>query len=272
MGKNKKNKKIVKSDINLNNNVLPQNIVFIGEHVEENKNIYIAQNVYKEIQKFTKDKTVNESGGILVGNIIEEFGKINIVIRGFIEAKYCEGTPTTLTFTHKTWEYLHKESERKFPEYKIVGWIHTHPNFGIFLSEYDKFIQENFFKEENQIAYVVDPIQKTEGFYFWINNKIERCKGFYIFDKNNIKITIKNNNLEQEKIEKQENKSLGKNILLGILSLIIVILSIVVINMNSKLNKLIEVSNKNFTIMNQQIINLTNELDKLRMLKTEESI
>ncbi len=271
MGKNKKIKKIVKNDITINDNMLPQNIMFLGEYVEENKNIYIAQNVYKEIQKFTKDKTVNESGGILIGNIIEEFDKINIVIRGFIEAKYCEGTPTTLTFTHKTWEYFHKEVEKKFPNYKIVGWIHTHPNFGIFLSEYDKFIQENFFKEENQIAYVVDPIQKTEGFYFWINSKIERCKGFYIFDKNNIKITVKNNNIE-EKIEEKENKSLAKNIFLGILSLIIIILLIVVINMNSKINKLVEVSNKNFTIMNQQIINLTNELDKLKMLKMEESI
>jgi hypothetical protein len=83
-------------------NVLPQNIVSIGEHVEENKNIYISQAVYKEIHKFTKNKTSNESGGMLVGTIIEEFGKTNIVISGFVEAKFCEATPTTLKFTHET--------------------------------------------------------------------------------------------------------------------------------------------------------------------------
>ena len=138
---------------------LPQNIMPMGEHVEEDKNIYISQSVYKEIHRFTKDKTTNESGGVLLGKIIEEFGKTNIVIYAFVEAKYCEGTPTTLKFTHESWEYIHKIADKKYPDLKILGWIHTHPNFGIFLSEYDKFIQQNFFSEENQIAYVVDPIQ-----------------------------------------------------------------------------------------------------------------
>ena len=114
---------------------------------------------------------------------MEEFGKVHIIIRGFIEAKYCEGTPTTLKFTHESWEYIHRNIDEKYPKYKIVDWIHTHPNFGIFLSEYDKFIQNNYFNEENKIAYLIDPIQNIEGFYFWINGNIEKCKGFYVFDK-----------------------------------------------------------------------------------------
>ena len=126
---------------------------------------------------------VVSKNNILLGNVIEEFGKTNIIIRAFIEAKYCEGTPTTLKFTHESWDYIHKEEAKRYPEYKILGWIHTHPDFGIFLSEYDKFIHENFFNGENQVAYVVDPIQNIEGFYFWINGKIERCKGFFLFDK-----------------------------------------------------------------------------------------
>ena len=190
MAKKKQSKKSAKSQ-SIIKNALPQNILPVGERVEENKNIYIAQPVYKEIHKFTKNKTTNESGGMLIGTVIEEFGKTNIVINGFVEAKYCEATPTTLTFTHHTWDYVHKEINKKFPGQKIVGWIHTHPNFGIFLSEYDKFIQENFFKEDYQIAYVIDPIQDIEGFYFWINGNIEKCKGFYKFDKMGAKIENK---------------------------------------------------------------------------------
>ena len=125
---------------------LPQNIVSMGEHVEEGKNIYITQSAYKAIHRYAQSKTKNESGGILAGNVIEEFGKTNIVIWGFIEAKFCQATPNTLTFTHETWEYCHKEMETKYPDKKIVGWIHTHPDFGIFLSEYDKFVQSNFFQ------------------------------------------------------------------------------------------------------------------------------
>ena len=104
-------------------NSLPQNILLMGEHVEEDKNIYILQSVYNTIHKFTQNKTTNESGGMLIGSVIEEFGKTNIVISGFVEAKYCEATPTTLTFTHRTWEYCHKEIDRKYSGKKIVGWI-----------------------------------------------------------------------------------------------------------------------------------------------------
>ena len=188
----KKTKSKIKKNpaVEIPENMLPQNILPIGERVEENKNIYISQSVYKEIHKFTKNKTTNESGGMLVGSIIEEFGKTNIVICGFVEAKYCEATPTTLKFTHETCDYVHKEIEKKYKGKKIVGWIHTHPDFGIFLSEYDKFIHQNFFNEDYQVAYVVDPIQNIEGFYFWINEKIEKCKGFYVYDKTGVNIDI----------------------------------------------------------------------------------
>lgn len=190
MAKKQKNKASKKAAEAVPENALPQNIVAMGEHIEENKNIYISQRTYKAIHRFTKDKTTTESGGVLVGRVIEEFGKTNIIIDGFIEGKYCEATPTTLKFTHETWEQIHADLQKKYPDEKILGWIHTHPDFGIFLSEYDKFIQSNFFNGEDQIAYVVDPIQHIEGFYFWINGNIERCKGFYVFDKTGTKITV----------------------------------------------------------------------------------
>lgn len=191
MAKKEKAKKRTKTEkAELREKLLPQNIFAMGEKVEENKNIYILQKVYKDIHKFTKNKTTNESGGMLVGYTIEEFGKTNMVIEGFIEAKYCEATPTTLKFTHETWEYVHKEIDNRFPGAKILGWTHTHPDFGIFLSEYDRFIHENFFSEDYQIAHVIDPIQGIEGFYFRIDGKLERCPGFYVYDKTGSKINL----------------------------------------------------------------------------------
>lgn len=236
MAKKKSPKKNTKS-MPIVENALPQNILPIGERVEENKNIYISQPVYKEIHKFTQNKTTNESGGMLIGNVIEEFGKTNIIVNGFIEAKFCEATPTTLKFTHETWEFVHKEMDKKFPGQKIVGWIHTHPNFGIFLSEYDKFIQENFFKEDYQIAYVVDPIQDIEGFYFWINGKIERCKGFYKFDKMGAKIE---SDVEPKNDRDEETGSLFnlKNIIITALVLCVLFLTFSNISQNKEINNL----------------------------------
>lgn len=197
----KKNKNKAPKKSMISDKALPQNILPIGERVEENKNIYISQPVYKQIHSFTRNKTKNESGGMLIGNVVEEFGKTNIIVNGFVEAKFSQGTPTTLTFTHETWDYVHKEIKKRFPEQKIVGWIHTHPNFGIFLSEYDKFIQENFFREDYQIAYVIDPIQKIEGFYFWVGGEITRCRGYYKFDKMGAKIAADESADENESVE-----------------------------------------------------------------------
>lgn len=262
-----RNKKTIAQQ--LPENMLPQNILPIGERVEENKNIYISQAVYKEIHKFTKNKTTNESGGMLVGSVIEEFGKTNIIINGFVEAKYCEATPTTLKFTHETWEYVHKEIEKKHKGKKIVGWIHTHPDFGIFLSEYDKFIHQNFFNEEYQVAYVVDPIQSIEGFYFWINEKIEKCKGFYVYDKTGVNINV---DVEKEEaIEKEETTIFNvKNILLAILSVVVVFLIFSNISTNNKLDEiekqqktLADSANQSLAYMQQLIFSQSGEISDL---------
>ncbi len=262
----------------ISDNMLPQNILPIGERVEENKNIYISQQVYKEICKFTQNKTTNESGGMLVGTVIEQFDKTNIVISGFVEAKYAEGTPTTLKFTHETWDYVHKEIEKKHSEKKIVGWIHTHPDFGIFLSEYDKFIQQNFFSEDYQIAYVVDPIQNIEGFYFWINGNIEKCKGFYIYDRAGVKITI-----ETEKEEPadalEKNMFSIKNIVIALLSITVVFLIFSQISTNNKLEQLqkqweaiVSSANHSLAYMQQQLSSQAMELENLKeILKKEDA-
>ena len=252
----KQNKKAPVNE--LPENMLPQNILPMGERVEEDKNIYISQAVYKEIHKFTKNKTTNENGGMLVGTVIEEFGKTNIVISGFVEAKFCEATPTTLKFTHETWEFVHKEIEKKHKGKKIVGWIHTHPDFGIFLSEYDKFIHQNFFSEAHQVAYVVDPIQNIEGFYFWINGNIEKCKGFYIYDKTGTQITV-----DTGKDESTEEKAAAplfsiKNILIAILSVAVVFLIFSNISSSKQLEKLEKEQEK----LETQQVTLTNSANQ----------
>ena len=251
-------------------NALPQNILPMGERVEEDKNIYISQHVYREIRKFTKNKTQNESGGVLMGTVIREFGKTNILISGFIEAKHCEATPTTLTFTHDTWEFIHKEADKRFPGKKILGWIHTHPNFGIFLSEYDKFIHTNFFSEENQIAYVVAPIQRIEGFYFWINGKLERCKGFYIYDKTGAKINVEKENGEPSPAG-EGGRGIFRSILLMTLTAAVVLLLFSNLSLRSQVEQLqkqqesiVASANASLAYLQEQIRLLSEKLEALQ--------
>ncbi len=250
---------------------LPQNIVAVGERVTEDKNIYISQNVYKKIRRFAANKTENESGGMLIGEVLQEFGKMHIIISGFIEAKYTDATPTTLKFTHETWEHCHKEMAERFPGKKIVGWIHTHPNFGIFLSEYDKFIHENFFSDDHDVAYVVDPVQNTEGFYFWINGALTKCPGFYIYDKTGKKITVEvdedSKNVTPSSVRSPFNT---QNILIAALCVVVVVMAFVIMGLGSRITKLEETTeamiysyNQNFAVLDQKISSLEQQIDAL---------
>ncbi len=257
-------------------NMLPQNILPVGERVTENKNIYISQYVYKQIHQFTKNKTSTESGGMLIGKVIEEFGKSNIVISGFVEAKYCDATPTTLKFTHETWEYVHKEIDKKHKGKKIVGWIHTHPDFGIFLSDYDKFIHQNFFSDENQVAYVIDPIQKIEGFYFWINGNLEKCKGFYVFDSNGQSITmdeVKESDVPAAPAAAAPQSIFTvKNLIIGLLAVAVIFLIFAQISTSKQLKELeesqetlVNSANNALASMQQTIQTQSTQISELQM-------
>ncbi|MBE6613314.1 MAG: LysM peptidoglycan-binding domain-containing protein [Ruminococcaceae bacterium] len=161
---------------------LPVNFLALGEIEPDDVKVYIKQDVYRALERFAVSDTSKELGSILLGGYAVEHGKTHVVISRFIEAKYTDASASTLTFTHETWDYVHSEHAAKHPDKTIVGWQHTHPGYGIFLSNYDLFIQENFFNLPFQVAYVIDPVKKTRGFFQWKSGKIEKLRGFYVYD------------------------------------------------------------------------------------------
>lgn len=161
---------------------LPMNFLAFGEIEPDDVKVYIKQDVYRALEKYALVDVEHERGTILLGDYCKDLGKVHVIISNYIEARYTDASASTLTFTHETWDYVYKEQGAKYPDKKIVGWQHTHPSYGIFLSNYDLFIQENFFNLPFQVAYVIDPIQKIRGFFQWKNGKIEKLKGYYIYD------------------------------------------------------------------------------------------
>ncbi len=169
---------------------LPMNFETIGSIESDDLKVYIHQNTLKDIIKYSKSDKTKELGGILIGEYIEELGKISVIISDYVIAKYTDSSKSTLTFTHESWDYINAERSLKFPDKKIVGWHHTHPNYGIFLSNYDIFIHENFFDLPFQVAFVVDPIQNTNGFFQWKDGKVQKQQGYRVYDELNKKISV----------------------------------------------------------------------------------
>lgn len=159
---------------------IPKDAHLVGKKAKDGLEIFIENEVVKFIDEFATTDTSRELGGILIGNAYRYREKPFILISGAIEAKYSESSKTTMKFTHKSWEYIYSVKDAKYPNKKIIGWFHTHPTFGIFLSDYDKFIHKNFFSEPYQVAYVVDPINKQNGFFQWEDSEIIKCSGYSI--------------------------------------------------------------------------------------------
>lgn len=160
--------------------MIPEKARIVGGSGEGTRKIYISREIYKDIFSFSKDKNVYQSGGVLLGNTVVKDGCRYVIIRAFIEAKHSDGTSNSITFTRDTWNYIDQERE-KYPEYDLVGWMHTNPDTGCFASEYDVFFHTHMFEGKDVIAYIVDPVQIVEAFYCLEGQSLVKCDGFYIY-------------------------------------------------------------------------------------------
>ena len=125
----------------------------------------ITSQIYDHV--FVNDD--HEVGGVLVGALGD---KALPTVSGAIAALEARGERASVTFTHDAWATVHSTLERDFPDQQIVGWYHSHPGFGVFLSRHDLFIHENFFSDPRQVAYVVDPQAGTEGVFIWRDGQV----------------------------------------------------------------------------------------------------
>ena len=103
----------------------------------------------------------SEVGGLLVGTLDDD----GATLTAALPALEAEAGQTHVTFTHEVWERALTELDRDHAGYRIVGWYHTHPGFGLFLSEYDRFVHEEFFSDPRMVALVVDPLAGDRGWF-----------------------------------------------------------------------------------------------------------
>lgn len=133
---------------------------------KEELNAVCQKNVYSHVF----NNANREVGGVLVGRKMLT-GNLPKVY-GAIEAISADEQRATLTFTQEAWEHVHRVMESDYERGEIVGWYHSHPGFGIFLSDHDLFIHNNFFGDHSQVALVVDPHAGTQGVFTWQGGKV----------------------------------------------------------------------------------------------------
>lgn len=234
--------------------LIPKRARIVGGTGGGIRRIYILKDAYQKIFTFSKDKNVCQAGGVLLGNIVYEEETVYVIIRDFIEALYCESTSNAITFTKETWAYIDAEKE-KYPQFEIVGWMHTNPDTGCGATEYDLFLHSHMFEKDNMVEYIVDPVQIVEAFYFLKDEKLQKSDGFYLFIENNNKKSAKQQQVETEELEVfnpgvissqvdlsevqiPERVSLRMKVLVSILTVLVLALAIAVGMMTVRISQL----------------------------------
>jgi proteasome lid subunit RPN8/RPN11 len=100
----------------------------------------------------------NETLGLLVGRFCRSRGRPWVLVEGYATARNAS-SPVSVRFSESSFGEL---SSRLFAavgaRQVVVGWLHSHPGLGCFLSHTDISTQQRYFDHPQSIAAVVDPL------------------------------------------------------------------------------------------------------------------
>ena len=152
---------------------------------EENElPIFVDLDAMRDMEDHALSDTGVELGGVMLGGQYEdERGRPFVLVTDSLRAKHYESTKGSFKFTHDTWAQITRERDEFPDDLQMVGWYHTHPDWGVFLSGMDMFICDNFFNKELDVALVIDPCRQDRGFFQWTGDaeqRVRRTDGFYL--------------------------------------------------------------------------------------------
>lgn len=143
-------------------------VVAIGTPGSTDLPIFVDLDVMRDMEAHALTNTDVELGGVLLGwQAKDETGRPFVQIVDSLRAEHYEATRGSFKFTHETWSEITRRRQKLHPELQLVGWYHTHPGWGVFLSEMDRFICDHFFAGSEDVALVIDPRQQTRGWFQW---------------------------------------------------------------------------------------------------------
>lgn len=137
--------------------------------------ILFLEQAFNDAKNHSLTSLRREVAGFIIGPPPEKQpdGRYVVHITQMIPAGHTNMQGASVTYTPESWRQIHDWLYENYPneEQIIVGWYHTHPGFGIFLSNMDLFIHRNFFPQKWHIALVLDPVNKKSGYFCWDKNQ-----------------------------------------------------------------------------------------------------
>ena len=154
---------------------------FVNDILSNEIRVYVNEEVKANIlAECEKSCSSGVLSGVLVGQIKQIKNSINpatsletiVIVNDALIIETFSESPNRMLISSEFWEKANSLVDKKFNDptrykHKIIGWFHTHPNFGTELTEGDRIFMENFFCNDYNLAWIIDPQNKKSLWYGW---------------------------------------------------------------------------------------------------------
>lgn len=110
-----------------------------------------------------RDKTI-EVMGLMLGEVRTWKGQTYVLVRDVVTSDL-DATSVSVKFDSGGLEKLFGKLDDVGFDYVIVGWYHSHPGYGCFMSETDLATHSSSFVSPYQLAMVIDPKNMDVGVF-----------------------------------------------------------------------------------------------------------
>ncbi len=126
--------------------------------------VYLKREVLDKAEDHFKLKAAAklEAMGLLTGSVYACDGKNFVVVDDYVTAEN-ESSAVSVRFSRNAFQDLALQISSTAENALVVGWMHSHPGYGCFLSATDLETQKNYFPEKFNVAVVGDPLKKENG-------------------------------------------------------------------------------------------------------------
>ncbi len=150
------------------NPVIPMHVWRSPESAEVEIVIATHMGVYTIMHEHCQAALPSETGGFLLGTVGFDawLNCWHLEIDTAVALDPIDQNSTHFTFTFRDVDQIrsYREQEGK----ALVGWFHSHPDLGIFLSETDlEKTHRVLFSDPFQVALVYDPVRGRAGYFYW---------------------------------------------------------------------------------------------------------
>ena len=126
---------------------------------------------------------VPEIGGILLGRFAKEENSASYVVTldEFVPIRPEQHDVFQIEFSTESLVMELGDAQDNYPDLAVIGWFHTHPGHGLFLSKPDLAIHRGFFDDEYQVAMEIDSLsERLELGFFTMNHEGQVNNSIYL--------------------------------------------------------------------------------------------